>query len=225
MSVNIEFIGHACFRVWCEGGPVVVMDPYDPAELEKYGLPKGSRPIEGDTVIVSSLTDPAHGTPKSVRGNPRVINALDVAFNDAETHVNGSRVIAVPAAESPEHPKGAKRNALYALKFGDLWVMHLGDLGYGLSPEELAPFVGRCDVLLAIVGQSLTIPLKDLDLLIDHLKPKWLVPMHYLLPPFGVGAALRPLGEFLVRRPQDPLIYPRCSTVKLPLEIPAKAVR
>ena len=30
MSVNIEWVAHACFRVWRGGGPVIVMDPYNP---------------------------------------------------------------------------------------------------------------------------------------------------------------------------------------------------
>ena len=29
MSVNIEWVAHACFRVWRDGDPVVVMDPYN----------------------------------------------------------------------------------------------------------------------------------------------------------------------------------------------------
>ena len=40
MPVNIEWVAHACFRVWRDGGPVVVMDPYTRSELEKFGLPK-----------------------------------------------------------------------------------------------------------------------------------------------------------------------------------------
>jgi hypothetical protein len=50
----------------------------------------------------------------------------------------------------------------------------MGDLGYGLSAEELSPFVDRWDVLLALVGGGLTIPLKDL-IVIDYLKPKWVL--------------------------------------------------
>jgi len=75
MPVNVEWVGHACFRVWRAGGPVIVMDPYTPGTL---GLPQESCTVEGDTVIVSSLTDTAHGNPKLVRGQPRVIDALEV---------------------------------------------------------------------------------------------------------------------------------------------------
>ena len=216
MSVNLEWVAHACFRVWRDGGPVIVMDPYTP---EVLGF-EGDQTIEGDTVIVSSLTDEAHGFPKLVRGNPRVINALDLVQPGTEAQVDGSPIIAVGASESADRPEEfgtVKDNALYGLKVGDLWVVHLGDLGYGLTTDELAPFVGRCDLLLALVGQTLTIPLEDLDSLIDHLNPKWIVPMHYALAPLLED--MRPLSEFVTRRARDPVIYSRSSRVKFPLQI------
>ena len=216
MPVNVEWVGQACFRIWRDGGPVIVMDPYNLAILEKFGLPAGSPQLQGDIVIVSSLTDKAHGDTTRVLGNPRVINALDVAVGRTGAQVDGSPVIAVPAAESPHHPDGPQDNALYALQVGGVWVMHMGDLGYGLSAQELSPFVDRCEVLLALVGGGLTIPLENLDFLIDYLKPKWIVPMHYELPP--LKAKMLPVGDFLTRRARNPLIYPRSNTVRLPLE-------
>ena len=219
MPVNIEWVAHACFRVWRDGGPVVVMDPYTPSELEKFGLPEDTPSLEGDTVICSSLTDLAHGNPKLVNGSPRVINALDVVEKGLQIEIDGGAIIAVGAAEHPEHTMhDPMDNALYAIKFDDLWVMHVGDLGYGLNADELAPFVGHCDVLLAITGDSNTIPLPDLDFMIEHLKPNWVVPMHYFLPPFGKGMA--PVGKFLGRRRRDAVIYPKSTTIRLPTEIP-----
>ncbi len=219
MPVNIEWVAHACFRVWRDGGPVVVMDPYTPSELEKFGLPEDTPSLEGDTVICSSLTDLAHGNPKLVNGSPRVINALDVVEKGLQTEIDGGAIIAIGAAEHPEHTMhDPMDNALYAIKFDGLWVMHVGDLGYGLNADELAPFVGHCDVLLAITGDSNTIPLPDLDFMIEHLKPNWVVPMHYFLPPFGKGMA--PVGKFLDRRRRDPVIYPKSTTIRLPTEIP-----
>ena len=99
MSVHVEWSGHACFRIWRDGGPVIVMDPYTP---ENIGLPPEHQgAIEGDTVIVSSLTDKAHGNPGLVRGNPTVINALDVAAQGADVRVDGNPLVTVAAAESP----------------------------------------------------------------------------------------------------------------------------
>ena len=39
----------------------------------------------------------------------------------------------------------------------------MGDVGFGLSDEQLQPFAGHCDVLLALVGENLTLRLDDLD--------------------------------------------------------------
>ncbi|MCY4372555.1 MAG: MBL fold metallo-hydrolase, partial [Spirochaetaceae bacterium] len=75
MSVSVEFVGHACFRIWIDGRPSIVTDPYPPGRL---GLPP-LEPLAADTVIVSSLTDEAHSHVELVAGSPRVINALDVA--------------------------------------------------------------------------------------------------------------------------------------------------
>lgn len=214
MSVHVEWVGHACFRVWRDGGPVIVMDPFTPKNVR---LSYEEAMIDGDTVIVSSLTDKAHGCPELVRGNPHVINALEVAEQGLEVEIDGSPLITVAAAESPIHDSGQpKDNALYALEVGGLWILHMGDLGYGLTPEELAPLVDRCDVLLAIVGQTNTLTLDELDAFIDYLKPTWIVPMHYRL---WWPTGMRPRSEFFDRRLDNRLLFMRTSTVEFPLQV------
>jgi L-ascorbate metabolism protein UlaG (beta-lactamase superfamily) len=209
MAVNMEWVGHACFRIWRDGGPVIVTDPFSPTRL---GLPDGPA-IQGDTVVVSSLDDLAHGYPGLVHGSPEVINTLNLVRQDLRGEIDGNPLIPLGAAESPFHDSGSpKDNALYAFKVADLWVLHLGDLGYGLSPDELAVFEGKCDVLLAIVGQANTLSLGELANLIDQLQPRWIVPMHYLL---WWPSKMRPLSDFLKTRPRDPLIYTRSTTVRL----------
>lgn len=67
MSIKVEFIGHACFRIWANGHPLVLTDPYPPIRL---GLPPLD-PLEAETVIVSSLTDEAHSNIQLVQYPPR----------------------------------------------------------------------------------------------------------------------------------------------------------
>ena len=95
MSVHVEWVGHACFRARRDGGPVIVMDPFTPKNLS---LSEEKTSLDGDTVIVSSLKDRAHGNPALVRGNPRVINALEVAQQGLEVEIDGSPLITLPAA-------------------------------------------------------------------------------------------------------------------------------
>ena len=219
MTTNLQWVGHACFRLWQDGGPAVVMDPYNPSEIARAcGTDRSVFELEqlhAETVVVSSLTDKAHAYYQAVEGSPEVINALDVAQGKIQPKINEESIVAVQAAEAPHHPDGPDDNALYAFKSGTLWFLHMGDLGYGIYEDELKPFNHRCDVLLALVGEGLTVSLDELDKMIDILKPTWIVPMHYECPP--LAANMTGLEVFLKRRSRDPIIHVRHHTVKFPL--------
>ena len=210
MSVSVEFVGHACFRIWVDGCPLIVTDPYPPARL---GLPS-LEPLAAETVIVSSLTDDAHSHISLVAGNPHVINALEIAHGLQEI-IGNEAIVAVEATEARDHPRGPQDNALYSFKVGDLWLMHMGDLGYELTAEELSPFKDKCDVLFALAGQRLTPKFTELNRMFEVLAPRWILPMHYELPPLGFG--MTTVEEFLEDRREDPLVRPRNHTIDLPL--------
>ena len=212
MSIQLEFVGHACFRIWQDGRPIIVTDPSAPDVL---GVPDKGAQLDADTIIVSSLTDAAHANLGLVKGNPRVINALDVSQGKEEVALNGETLITVAAAEDPNHPRGPQDNALYAFKVDDVWFMHMGDLGYRLSDEDLAPFANHCDVLMALTGENLTPSHDDLDPMFEFLQPKWIVPMHYGMPPLTFE--MSNIDKFLDHRDQNPAYLVRHHTVSLPL--------
>jgi L-ascorbate metabolism protein UlaG (beta-lactamase superfamily) len=214
MAIQLEFVGHACFRVWQDQRPILLLDPFTPKTLSLEVDPK----LEAETVIVSSLTDPAHDNYRMALGHPPVINALDVARGAATAVINGEPLITVAAGEAPNHTLHSPNdNALYAFQAGGLWILHMGDLGYRLTNEELAPFVGHCDVFLVIAGEANTPSHADLSAMIDFLQPTWVVPMHYELPPVSFNAS--PVEKFLAHRASDPVIFPRHHTVSLPLPV------
>ena len=130
MSVELEFVGHACFRLWEDGKPTIVMDPFSHWKTE---LPDDGFRLDADTVIVSSLTDPVHDYVALVNGDPRVINALDVSTGKTQATINGEPLATITAAEIPDHPEGTDDNALYSFKAGGLWFAHMGDLGFVLD--------------------------------------------------------------------------------------------
>ncbi len=212
MALELEFIGHACFRFWQDGRPTLITDPYTHAALK---IPYDGKQLEADTVIVSSLTDRGHDNVKWVKGSPRIINAYDLACGKAEATISGEPVITVEAAEIANHPEGTDPNALYAFKMDGLWFLHMGDLGFGLGASELKPFAGHCDVLLALTGENLTLRFDELDPMVGILKPRWIIPMHYAIEPVGLG--MTTIDKFLQRHPRSPVYIPRHHTVTLPL--------
>jgi L-ascorbate metabolism protein UlaG (beta-lactamase superfamily) len=216
MSLSLEFIGLACFRVWAPGTPVVVLDPYTPSEI---GLP--DRKIAGDVILASSFTDAAHFNPKLVEGSPEAVNALDIAEGQ-EFQLDGSPVVAVPATEDPARKDAPRDCAMHALSLGGLGLVHMGDVGYVPSEAELEPFRARCDVLLLLAGILFTPPLEELDRMIGFLEPDWIIPMHYYLP--GMLFAFETVDRFVAHRQHDVVVYPRSTTVTLPFEGPSDRV-
>lgn len=212
MSIAIEFIGHACFRIWQDNKPIIMTDPFTHSDV---GLIDDGTQYETETVIVSSLTDLSHNNYQLAVGDPTLINALDVAVGKASATIHGEPLIAIPAAENPDVPHSPDDNGMYAFKVGDLWFAHLGDLGFGLDKAALEPWLGHCDVLMAITGDKYSLSLEELDVLIDIVKPKLIFPMHYHLPP--PGGPMKPLSAFLERRPDDPVLYVNDSKISLPL--------
>ena len=71
--MKIKWYGHACFRI--EGDNIVIVsDPYTP---EVAGLNPVDEPA--DVVVMSSATDRFHPKAAMVAGDPKVLNAVEIA--------------------------------------------------------------------------------------------------------------------------------------------------
>ena len=195
--MKITFYAHASFRLEADGLSVVT-DPYTPG-------PGGSNfdPIDepADLVIMSSATDSFHSDPSHVRGDPTVVNALELPPEGSE--VLGLHVRPFPAMESMTFDFGRDpdANALYLFTLGGLRVLHMGDIGNPVPEAHLDALAGNVDVLFALTGAHATISLEDLDAAIAAIGPRAVIPMHYFSPR-GV-LEIEPVETFLERCPAD----------------------
>ena len=191
--MKVKWYGHACFRV--EGAGIsVVTDPYTP---EVAGLDPVDEPA--DVVIMSSATDRFHSCASMVPGDPKVLNALEIAHS-GPVEVNGVVFEAMPTMESLAHKESPAENAIYRFELEGVSVLHLGDLGNPLTGEQLARLRRRVDVLLALTGGPPTIELEDLDLAIEQIQPRLVIPMHYQIPKLKLN--ILPLEAFTSRYPE-----------------------
>jgi len=194
--VKIKFYAHASFRLE-DGGLAVVTDPYTPGPENS-----GFDPIDEPAVLVimSSATDSFHSDPSHVRGEPTVVNALELPREGAE--VLGLRIRPFPAMESMTFDFGRDpdANALYLFEIGGLRVLHMGDIGNPVPEAYLEELRGGVDVLFALAGAHATIALDDLDAAIAAIGPRVVVPMHYYSPR-GV-LEIEPVDTFLERFPE-----------------------
>jgi L-ascorbate metabolism protein UlaG (beta-lactamase superfamily) len=192
--VKIKWYGHACFRV--EGGGIsVVTDPYTP---EVAGLDPVDEPA--DVVIMSSATDRFHSCSSMVPGDPRVLNALEIA-RTGPVEAGGVMFEALPTMESLAHKESPDENAIYRFELEGVRVLHFGDLGNPLTEEQLDLLRGNVDVLLALTGGPPTIELEDLDRAIEEIGPSVVIPMHYRIPKLRLD--ILPLEAFTSRYPED----------------------
>lgn len=200
--MKITFYAHASFRLEADG-LAVVTDPYTPGPKPGSGFDPIDEPA--DLVIMSSSMDSFHSDPSHVRGDPVVVDALEVPPEG--TNVKGVRIRAFPAMESlsfdfqGEFGRHPDANALYLFTHGGLRVLHLGDTGNPIPPEHLDAMRGNVDIVLALAGAHATIAYDDLDAAIAEIGPRVIIPMHYYHPRGWLQ--IEPVDSFLSRYPDD----------------------
>ncbi len=218
--MKIRFYAHASFRLEADG-LAVITDPYTPGPHNSGFDPIGE---PADVVVMSSATDPFHSDPSHVRGDPIVVNALELPPEGAE--VRGLHVRPFPAMESMTFDFGrdSDANAMYLFTLGGLRVLHMGDVGNPISQEHLDALRGNVDVLFALAGAHATIALEDLDAAIEAIGPRGVIPMHYYSSR-GV-LDIEPVDTFLERHPADSVTRVGRPELELTPELlPAEAPR
>jgi len=191
--MKIKWYGHACFRI--EGGGVsIVTDPYTP---EVAGLDPVEEPA--DVVIMSSATDRFHSNAAMVPGDPKILDALEIAGRGS-LGVNGVEFEALQTMESLKHKANPDENAIYRFTVEGVSILHLGDLGNPLTNEQLDRLRGRVDILLALTGGPPTIELEDLDRAIEEIGPRIIIPIHYQIPRLKLD--ILPLEALTSRYPE-----------------------
>ncbi len=188
--MKIRYLGHAAFLITTADGRKIVTDPYEPGG---FGGAIGYGPLEEQVDFVTVSHEHAdHNYVKMVRGNPKVISQAreetydGILFRALTTHHDTSR--------------GAERgrNIVRVIEADEISVCHLGDLGHTLSPED-ATALGAIDVLLVPVGGTFTVDAKGASAVVNRLRPRIAIPMHYRTPKVSLNIA--PVDAFLAEKP------------------------
>ncbi|HHY40476.1 MAG TPA: MBL fold metallo-hydrolase [Syntrophaceticus sp.] len=171
----IRWLGHACF--YCQGeGLRLLTDPFE--QRVGYPLPD----VEADLVTVSH-DHYDHNAVHLLPGNPEVIR-------EPGEHKYRSLLVKGYSVYHDEL-KGAKRgkNIIFSWEMDGVHLCHLGDLGHRLDDKTIEA-IGGVDILMVPVGGVYTIDANEARLVVNQLKPKVVIPMHYKTPhlSFELGA-------------------------------------
>ena len=175
--MKLRWYGHSCFLVETAEGSAL-LDPYAPGSVPGLALP----PLTADLVLCShGHADHGYRRGASLSGRPCGIRVETLeTFHDEKG--------------------GALRgpNTVHILEAEGLRLVHLGDLGHMLSPEQIAA-LGKVDILLIPVGGHYTIDAKTADCVAKAIGARLTVPMHYRGAGFGYDV-IGPVEDFLALR-------------------------
>lgn len=175
-EVRITYIGHSTFTIESPGGTIAATDYND-----YY------RPPLTPTIATMNY---AHSTHYSERPDPAIPHvmrgwSLTGAIPRHDVQAGDMRVRNVPTNIRAGVTGGMQGettyygNSIFIFEVAGLCIAHLGHLHHTLTPEHLQA-IGKVDIVLAAVDGSWTVDLDGIVEIINQLKPKVVIPMHYL---------------------------------------------
>ncbi len=174
-KINIKWLGHSCFKITKDGFSFIT-DPYEPNSVP------GLKDVdETANAVYCSHEHFDHNWRDGVKiteneNNPFKVTEINSFHDDCKGEKRGENIIRIFEAD------GIK-------------IVHYGDIGCGLSPEEIALLSGA-DAVMIPVGGFYTIDSKAARAICDVTGAKVVIPMHYKGSDFGFDV-LEPLSDFL----------------------------
>lgn len=161
--MKIRWLGHSCFEI--KTSFYILTDPFD--DSVSYPFDPGEIQI-----VIESHQHHDHNAHNRVPGDPAVVKtAGEHAFDDVMIKGYNSY---------HDKAKGEKRggNIIYQIISEGITITHLGDLGHMLDPDTIQKLSGT-DILMIPVGGHYTLEINEAVKVIELIKPKVVIPMHY----------------------------------------------
>ncbi len=171
--MKLTYYGHATFVLESDGTTILI-DPFN----EQVGYPF---PDVRPTAVTVSHEHFDHNHVQVAKGSPRIIRGLRDGGKDwaqVAEQVGPVRISTVPCYHDTASGSERGKNAIFVFEAEGLRVVHVGDLGHVLTPQQVSA-VGRPDALMIPVGGYYTIGPAEADTVIGQLAPRVVIPMHY----------------------------------------------
>lgn len=181
----LRWYGHSCFTVTCRDF-TVAFDPYE----DDYVPGFSPLHLAADLVLCSHQHNDH--------------NAANLV-QPISGHQNPFRITEIPTFHDPEGGRLRGDNIIHVLQVGTLRMAHFGDIGCTLTPAQAAELQGL-DLALIPVGGFYTIGPKEAKELIDLIRPKVVVPMHYRMGNIGLPKVAE--AEAFLSLVEDYVYYP-----------------
>ena len=171
-TVRLTWYGHSMFLLQSPGGVEILMDPNSGIGYPKPALPKV------DLVVVSH-DHFDHDKVEVAGSGVRVLKGIqDGDWANIDETVGDVHIRTIPTYHDDQQGGLRGKNSMFVFEVAGLRLLFAGDLGHVLTDEQIAA-AGEVDVLLLPVGGEFTIGPAEATQVLEQLKPRFAVPMHY----------------------------------------------
>jgi L-ascorbate metabolism protein UlaG (beta-lactamase superfamily) len=179
--LQIRWHGHSCFEI--KNDITLVTDPHDGRSI---GIPTPS--VVGDIILVSHDHFDHNSTKTVEKEDSKIIK------DDRKRNISNIEIRGVEAFH--DDARGAKRgkNIMYKFTIEGITFCHMGDLGHELDDETVQK-IGNVDILFIPVGGNFTLDDRQAWNVINKIKPRIIVPMHYRIG--GLSIPIAGIDPFL----------------------------
>jgi L-ascorbate metabolism protein UlaG (beta-lactamase superfamily) len=202
-QVQLTFVGHSTFLIESPGGLTIATD--------YAGFAGGYVPdvVTMNRAHRSHYTDTPDPAIKHVLkgwnpdGGParHDLNFEDVRIRNVTTDIRGGYMGRVPDG-----------NSIFIFEVAGLCIGHLGHLHHELTPAHVG-WVGRLDVVLVPVDGGYTMAQVNMLNVLNDLKARLVIPMHYFGPTTLARFIDNARGKFEVEMARSPVVVVSAATL------------
>ncbi len=182
--MRIKWLGQSCFLITNKRGINILTDPFD--DTLGYKMTK-----EKINIITISHEHYDHNNTMGIKGKPVVLKGSV----NRDTHKMIFKGIS--SYHDSVYGKHRGKNTIFVIKTDEMVLCHLGDLGHLLENVQLEE-INQVDILFIPVGGYYTLNHIQADQVIEQLKPKIVLPMHYKTD--AIKWSIDPLSFFLEKK-------------------------
>ncbi len=179
--LQIRWHGHACWEITDD--ITVVTDPHDGRSI---GIPAPS--VAGDIILISH-DHYDHNSVKSVEKE-----GSKVVTDERKRNIENVEIKGIQAFHDECSGEKRGKNIIYKFVIDGVTFCHLGDLGHDLDEGQIQQ-IGDVDILFVPVGGTFTVDAKQAWDIIEKIRPKITIPMHYKIG--GLSLPIASIDPFL----------------------------
>ncbi|AWI84117.1 Zn-dependent hydrolase [Alloyangia pacifica] len=170
-SVRIQYLSHASFLIQTRGGLNVVTD------FTGY---IGNVPMIPN-VVTMNHAHTSHWTPNPDPAIPHILEGWGPFGEGIEHHLDLGEMLVRNVSTDIRSVYGGTEengNSIFVFEVEGLCIGHLGHLHHEPSDAQYAA-LGRIDVLMVPVDGGMTMPLEEMERVVERLRSSLILPMHW----------------------------------------------